>query len=171
MFFFIQGIPTSVNFLSSDTTKLLCSFDSLKHIIYDIEYSKQITQFDYEVDDKTLSYCYKSLSNPINNTLISGHEDKRIRIFDLNTSKLVYSMVAHQDAVTDIALDPSKNGLLLSSSHDCSLRLWNLDNKNCIQELTSHRKKYDESIHCVQYHSTQPYVASGAADAIVKIYV
>jgi striatin 1/3/4 len=89
----------------------------------------------------------------------------------MNTSKLVYSMVAHQDAVTDIALDPNQNNMLLSSSHDCSLRLWNLENKNCVQEMTVHRKKYDECIHCIKYHATQSYVASGAADAIVKIYV
>lgn len=55
--------------------------------------------------------------------------------------------------------------------HDCSLRLWNLDNKNCIQEMTSHRKKHDESIHCIAFHPNKPFIASGGADAIVKIYV
>ena len=55
--------------------------------------------------------------------------------------------------------------------HDCSLRLWNLENKNCIQEMTAHRKKYDESINCVAFHPTKPFIASGGADAIVKIYV
>ena len=79
-------------------------------------------------------------------------------------------MVAHQDAVTDLDID-SNNMYLLSASHDCSIRLWNLDNKNCIQEMTSHRKKYDESINCIAFHPTKPYIASGGADAIVKIYV
>jgi striatin 1/3/4 len=59
----------------------------------------------------------------------------------------------------------------MKKGHDCSIRLWNLDSKNCIQEITSHRKKYDESINCIAFHPTKPYIASGGADAIVKIYV
>jgi WD40 repeat protein len=58
-----------------------------------------------------------------------------------------------------------------SKGHDCSIRLWNLENKNCVQEMTSHRKKHDESINCVAFHQKKPYIASGGADAIVKIYV
>ncbi|KAJ8360051.1 hypothetical protein SKAU_G00165760 [Synaphobranchus kaupii] len=39
--------------------------------------------------------------------------------------KLIHSMVAHLDAVTSLAVDP--NGLyLMSGSHDCSIRLWNM---------------------------------------------
>jgi len=37
--------------------------------------------------------------------------------------------------------------------------------------MTSHRKKHDESINCVAFHQKKPYIASGGADAIVKIYV
>ena len=61
--------------------------------------------------------------------------------------------------------------ILFSKGHDCSIRLWNLETKNCIQEMTSHRRKYDESINCVAFHANKPYIASGGADAIVKIYV
>jgi WD40 repeat protein len=52
-------------------------------------------------------------------------------------------MVAHQDAVTDLDID-SNNMYLLSASHDCSIRLWNLgvirpNNlwQNCILKITS----------------------------------
>jgi striatin 1/3/4 len=44
-----NGIPTSVNFIKNDTNKIICSFDSLKHVLYDIEYCKTISKFDYEV--------------------------------------------------------------------------------------------------------------------------
>lgn len=60
---------------------------------------------------------------------------------------------------------------LFKLGHDCSLRLWDIETKSCIQELTAHRKKYDESIHCIAFHPTKPFIASGGADAIVKIYV
>ncbi|CAN8000212.1 unnamed protein product [Ixodes hexagonus] len=84
--------------------------------------------------------------------------------------KMVHSMVAHLDAVTSLAIDP--NGLyLLSGSHDCSIRLWNLDNKTCVQEITSHRKKFDESIFDVAFHPSKPYIASAGADALAKVFV
>ena len=61
-----------------------------------------------------------------------AHEDRHIRFFDNGSGKMIHSMVAHLDAVTSLAVDP--NGLyLLSGSHDCSIRLWNLDSKTCVQ--------------------------------------
>lgn len=33
-----------------------------------------------------------------------------------------------------------------SPGHDCSVRLWNMESKTCIQEFTAHRKKSEESI-------------------------
>lgn len=108
-------------------------------------------------------------------------------------------MVAHLDAVTSLAVDP--NGLYLMSGskyiqisfsfspnggrhenykdncflfflgHDCSIRLWNLESKTCIQEFTAHRKKFDESIHDVAFHPSKCYIASAGADALAKVFV
>jgi hypothetical protein len=44
-----EGIPTCVNFIKNDTSKIICSFDSLKHVLYDIEYSKAVTKFDFNI--------------------------------------------------------------------------------------------------------------------------
>lgn len=59
----------------------------------------------------------------------------------------------------------------LCTGHDCSIRLWNLDNKTCVQEITSHRKKFDESIFDVAFHPSKPYIASAGADALAKVFV
>lgn len=82
---------------------------------------------------------------------------------------MIHSMVAHLESVTSLAIDPQQN-CLLSSSHDRSIRIWDLENKNCLQELTAHQKKNDESIHDITFHSSKPYMASVGADAIAKIY-
>lgn len=55
--------------------------------------------------------------------------------------------------------------------HDGSIRLWNLENKTCIQEITAHRKKFDEAVFDVQFHPSQPYIASAGADALAKVFV
>lgn len=169
-----EGIPTSIDFINNEKSRIVTSFGDTHHNVYDIETSKVICRLDY-ADSDASTYCYKVLSHPetsnVSSSLVlSAHEDKKIRFFDTNSGKMVHQIVAHQDACTDLAIDPT-SFYLLSSSHDCSLRLWNLDNKNCFQEMTAHRKKNDESIHCIAFHPTKPFIASGGADAIVKIYV
>lgn len=57
------------------------------------------------------------------------------------------------------------------AGHDCSVRLWMLDNRTCVQEITAHRKKHDEAIHDVAFHPSQPFIASAGADALAKIFI
>lgn len=57
------------------------------------------------------------------------------------------------------------------TGHDCSIRLWNLDSNTCVQEITAHRKKFDESIFDVAFHPSKPYIASAGADALAKVFV
>lgn len=114
--------------------------------------------------------------------------------------KLIHSMVAHLNAVSSLAVDPNGLYLLSGSKsihdlaiwsletklwkylclikillsflgHDCSIRLWNLDSKTCVQEITAHRKKFEESIHDVAFHPSKPYIASAGADALAKVFV
>ncbi|CAG2055203.1 unnamed protein product [Timema podura] len=63
------------------------------------------------------------------------------------------------------------NSVTFLHGHDCSIRLWNLDNKTCVQEITAHRKKFDESIFDVAFHPSRPYIASAGADALAKVFV
>uniref|UniRef100_A0A3Q3IP78 Striatin N-terminal domain-containing protein n=1 Tax=Monopterus albus TaxID=43700 RepID=A0A3Q3IP78_MONAL len=112
----------------------------------------------------------KVLSHPTLPITITAQEDRHIKFFDNNSGKLIHSMVAHLDAVTSLAVDP--NGLyLMSGSHDCSIRLWNLESKTCIQEFTAHRKKFEESIYDVAFHPSKCYIASAGADALAKVFV
>ncbi|XP_025103837.1 striatin-3-like isoform X2 [Pomacea canaliculata] len=167
-----SGVPVSVDFVRCDPTQLVASYSSSNTYIFDMETGKQVLTLD------TRQNCDTSGSNQINRVInhptmpitITAHEDRHIRFFDNNTGKIIHAMVAHLDSVTCLAVDP--NGLyLLSGSHDCSIRLWNLDSKTCVQEITSHRKKFDESIHDVAFHPQKPYIASAGADALAKVFV
>jgi striatin 1/3/4 len=46
-----------------------------------------------------------------------------------------------------------------------------MDNKTCVQEITVHRKKFDECILDVAFHPSQPFIASAGADALAKVFV
>lgn len=73
--------------------------------------------------------------------------------------------------IDSLPLLPSPTPSPPQPGHDCSIRLWNLESKTCVQEFTAHRKKSEESIHDVAFHPTKCYIGSAGADALAKVFV
>ncbi|XP_070976186.1 striatin-like isoform X3 [Oncorhynchus clarkii lewisi] len=164
------GVPSSVDVVCSDPAHMVTSFTSGQIGLFNMETQQLVLSLESAAETGTPCQINKVLSHPTLPITITAEEDKHIKFYDNNTGKLVHSMVAHLDAVTSLAVDP--NGLyLMSGSHDCSIRLWNLETKTCIQEFTAHRKKNDESIHDVAFHPSKAYIASAGADALAKVFV
>uniref|UniRef100_A0A8C7L0K7 Striatin 4 n=1 Tax=Oncorhynchus kisutch TaxID=8019 RepID=A0A8C7L0K7_ONCKI len=160
-----HGTPTSVAFVNSDPDQAVVSFDGGETLLYDLNTEQSIMVL--ETGSKLINCVVSHPSEPIS---ITAHENRTIRYLDNKTGKVIHSMVAHLDAVTCLTTDP-KGTYLISGSHDCSVRLWMLDNRTCVQEITAHRKKHDEAIHDVAFHPSQPFIASAGADALAKIFV
>ncbi|CDQ68548.1 unnamed protein product [Oncorhynchus mykiss] len=167
-----HGIPTAVDFNGCDPAHMVASFNTGNAVIYDLETSQTAVVFAGQ-GESTLpaaNHINKVVSHPTLPVTITAHEDRNIKFFDNKSGKVIHAMVAHLDAVTSLAVDP--NGIyLMSGSHDCSIRLWNLDSKTCVQEITAHRKKSDESIYDVAFHPSKAYIASAGADALAKVFV
>ncbi|KAM9411210.1 striatin-like isoform 3-T4 [Salvelinus alpinus] len=164
------GVPSSVDVVCSDPAHMVTSFTSGQIGLFNMETQQLVLSLESAAETGTPCQINKVLSHPTLPITITAEEDKHIKFYDNNTGKLIHSMVAHLDAVTSLAVDP--NGLyLMSGSHDCSIRLWNLETKTCIQEFTAHRKKNDESIHDVAFHPSKAYIASAGADALAKVFV
>uniref|UniRef100_A0A8C5EJY0 Striatin n=1 Tax=Gouania willdenowi TaxID=441366 RepID=A0A8C5EJY0_GOUWI len=164
------GVPSSVDLVSSEPAHLVTSFTNGQIGLFNMETRQLILSLESNVEPGTSCQINKVLSHPTLPITITAQEDRHIKFYDNNSGKLIHSMVAHLDAVTSLAVDP--NGLyLMSGSHDCSIRLWNLESKTCIQEFTAHRKKFEESIHDVAFHPSKCYIASAGADALAKVFV
>ncbi|TNM95718.1 hypothetical protein fugu_016801 [Takifugu bimaculatus] len=145
------GIPTSVDFNGCDPAHMVVSFNSGDVV-------------------SASPHINKVVSHPTLPVTITAHEDRHIKFYDNKSGKVIHAMVAHLDAVTSLAVDP--NGIyLMSGSHDCSLRLWNLDTKTCVQEITAHRKKSEEAIYDVAFHPSKAFIASAGADALARVYL
>ncbi|XP_034391441.1 striatin-like isoform X2 [Cyclopterus lumpus] len=163
------GVPTSVDLVSSDPAHMVTSFTSGHIGLFNMETQQLVLKLE-SAGPPAPCKINKVLSHPTLPITITAQEDRHIQFFDNNTGKLIHSMVAHLDSVTCLAVDP--NGLyLMSGSHDCSVRLWNMETKTCIQEFTAHRKKSEESIHDVAFHPTKCYIGSAGADALAKVFV
>ncbi|XP_037621668.1 striatin-like isoform X2 [Sebastes umbrosus] len=164
------GVPTSVDLVSSDPAHMVTSFTTGHIGLFNMETQQLVLKLESAGPPEAPCKINKVLSHPTLPITITAQEDRHIQFFDNNTGKLIHSMVAHLDSVTCLAVDP--NGLyLMSGSHDCSIRLWNMESKTCIQEFTAHRKKSEESIHDVAFHPTKCYIGSAGADALAKVFV
>ncbi|XP_076872239.1 striatin-like isoform X2 [Brachyhypopomus gauderio] len=164
------GLPSSVDLVCSDPAYMVTSFNTGQIGLFNMETQQLVLNLESTTGSGTSCQINKVLSHPTLPITISAQEDRHIKFYDNNTGKLIHSMVAHLDAVTSLAVDP--NGLyLMSGSHDCSIRLWNLESKTCVQEFTAHRKKFDESIHDVAFHPSKCYIASAGADSLAKVFV
>ncbi|CAJ1067699.1 striatin isoform X4 [Xyrichtys novacula] len=164
------GVPSSVDLVCSEPAHLVTSFTNGQIGLFNMETRQLVLNLESNLEPGTPCQINKILSHPTLPITITAQEDRHIKFFDNNSGKLIHSMVAHLDAVTSLAVDP--NGLyLMSGSHDCSIRLWNLESKTCIQEFTAHRKKFEESIHDVAFHPSKCYIASAGADALAKVFV
>ncbi|KAK2587425.1 hypothetical protein KPH14_003138 [Odynerus spinipes] len=160
-----DGIPTSVDFIRDEPHKIVVAYEGAC-ILFDSETGAIVARLEAN-ETKGVN---RVVAHPTLPLVVAAHEDRHIRFYDHRSATLAHAMVAHLDAVTSLAVDP--HGLyLLSGSHDCSIRLWNMDNKTCVQEITAHRKKFDESILDVAFHPSRPFIASAGADALAKVFV
>ncbi|KAF9923299.1 hypothetical protein FBU30_006640 [Linnemannia zychae] len=167
-------VPTSLDFCPTDLKKMVVSYSNSDIKLFDIQSGKEIMSFksNETYDGSTDTQINKVICHPTLPVVISGHEDRYIRFFDLNSGACSYSMLTHLDAVSSLDVDPA--GLVLcSGGHDASVRLWDIAStqRTCLQEFTGHRRKGNEGVCTVQYHPTMPeLLATGGADSIVKIY-
>ncbi|KAF9111260.1 hypothetical protein BGX27_005175 [Mortierella sp. AM989] len=166
-----QPVPTGLDFCPTDLKKMVVSYSNSIIKLFDIETGKEILTFasDETYDGSPATQINKVVCHPTLPIVVSGHEDRYIRFFDINSGTCSFSMLAHLDSVSSLDIDPA--GLILcSGGHDSSVRLWDIasSTRSCVQEFTGHRRKGDEGVCAVQYHPNMPeLMATGGADSIV----
>ncbi|XP_065183430.1 striatin-4-like [Sycon ciliatum] len=158
-------VPTSVDFVHNEPGQLMVSYQSGQAILYDYQAGKPVCSFT------GIGSCQvnKVACHPTLSFSIAGLDDRRIVYLDHRTGQVMFSMLAHLDSVSCLSIDPT--GLyFLSGSHDCSLRLWTIESRACVQEMTAHRRKNDEAVFSVAFHPSKGYLASGGADSVAKVF-
>ncbi|KAJ7236722.1 WD40-repeat-containing domain protein [Mycena haematopus] len=163
---------TAVEALKVDLKKVAVAYQNAVVKIFDIENGKELSRLptDISYDGTPATQINRIVSHPTMSLLVTAHEDKYIRIFDIVTGQCTHSMLAHLDGVTSLSIDAAGFSLV-SGSHDCSVRFWDLlGSRACVQESTTHREKAREGVLDVEFHPSLPFMASAGSDGVVKLY-
>jgi striatin 1/3/4 len=176
----ILSIPTTLSILPTDTNKLLIGYLNGDLSVVDVETGKIVTNIlssepeggDFAWSANHTKHMTSISCHPHQSIALTAHVDQCVRYFDINKGSCVHVLRAHRDSVTSVSVD-NTGQYFVSSSHDQGVRFWDLSTRKIVQDLDPHQthaKKFDESVHSVVYHPSQPVLASGGADSVIKIY-
>lgn len=103
--------------------------------------------------------------SPDGTLMVSGSDDKTLRLWDANTGVSTGELKGHTKAVTCVAFLP--HGLRIASgSWDKTLRLWDATTSTCIGELKGHNK----AVLCLGFSPDGRLIASGSQDTTLRLW-
>ncbi|KAJ3222719.1 hypothetical protein HK099_001985 [Clydaea vesicula] len=170
--------PTVVDFFDNENKIFIGTREGTISLI-DIEYGKVLLKFENvnSVNEKNDTY-FENQVNCLdfkNGLLISGTENHKLNVFDINSGNLITEVLAHSNSISTINFSFLEENVVASGDHDCSIRWWdikNLSSINCLQEITTHRKKNDSGVFCCRYSKfNNGLFGSAGADGLVKLYL
>ena len=97
--------------------------------------------------------------------IVSGSDDKTVRVWSLDTGQQTHLLRGHTDSVSTVAISPD-NKFIVSGSHDNTISVWNLDTGQRIHLFRGH----SDMVRCVVVSRDNKFVVSGSKDNRVKIW-
>ena len=82
-------------------------------------------------------YVHSVAFDPQGTRLAVGGSDKQIRIYEIESEKLLATLSGHEDAVLSVQFS-ADGAQLLSAGYDNTARIWNAENGQSIQTLQGH---------------------------------
>ncbi|MEH1922597.1 serine/threonine-protein kinase [Nostoc sp.] len=103
--------------------------------------------------------------SPDGYTLVSGSDDKNIKLWDLNTQKVIASLSGHSQAVKSVAFSPDGQ-ILATASDDKTIKLWQFETLKEISTLLGH----SHAVKSVAFSPDGQILASGSWDKTIKLW-
>ncbi|KAE8229456.1 hypothetical protein CF326_g5574 [Tilletia indica] len=104
--------------------------------------------------------------DPAGLTLVSGGHDCSVRFWDIMGGGVTASTGSDSATVGTTGVDDEKSTSNSASAAAAAVSVRDA----CVQEITSHRKKAEEGVLGVKYHSSAPFFASAGADGVVRLF-
>jgi len=91
--------------------------------------------------------------------LVSGGDDQTVRIWSLETKKLISTLTGHQDKVTAVAVHPDGE-IIASGSEDKTVKIWSVKTGEILATLQGHSDK----VLTVKFSQNGQLLASGGGE-------
>jgi WD40 repeat protein len=129
-----------------------------------ISNSQQELHADFSNFDSHSGYILCLKFSPDGRILASGSADRRIRLWNTDTGKIIYTFDGHQESVTAIEFMPNGK-ILVSASADRTIRFWDIEQKQLLKTIEAHEQK----IHALAISPDGKSIISGSSDRTVRI--
>ncbi|MBN3909649.1 MAG: protein kinase [Nostoc sp. NMS1] len=103
--------------------------------------------------------------SPDDYTLASGSDDKNIKLWDLNTKKVLANLSGHSQAVKSVTFSPDGQ-ILATASDDKTIKLWQVETLQEISTLLGH----SHAVKSVAFSPDGQILASGSWDKTIKLW-
>lgn len=110
-------------------------------------------------------WTHSVIISPNGQYIVSGSHDGAIKIYELNTGKLINTLAGHKNYIWSLAISPDGE-YIASSSDDYTMKIWELSTGKLINAL-----KADNSIiRSVIFSPDGQYIISGTEDKNIMIW-
>ncbi|MEH1871403.1 serine/threonine-protein kinase [Nostoc sp.] len=113
----------------------------------------------------TLSSVNTLAISPDSKTLASGSDDKKIKLWDLNSQNVIASLSGHTQAVKSVTFSPDGQ-ILATASDDKTIKLWQVETLEEISTLLGHA----HAVKSVAFSPDGQILASGSWDKKIKLW-
>ncbi|KAH3680941.1 hypothetical protein WICMUC_000084 [Wickerhamomyces mucosus] len=103
--------------------------------------------------------------HPTQPLFVSGGDDYTVRVWSLDTRKLLFTLNGHLDYVRTVFFHHDLPWII-SASDDQTIRIWNWQNRQEIACLTGH----NHYVMSAQFHPTEDLIVSASLDQTVRVW-
>jgi WD40 repeat protein len=114
--------------------------------------------------DSHQGFVYSVQFSPDGTILASGSADRRIRLWNTDTGKIIYTFDGHQDSI--LAMQFMPNGkILISTGIDRTIRFWDLERRQLLKTIDAH----EQTIHALAISRDGRTIVTGSSDRTVQV--
>lgn len=105
--------------------------------------------------------------SPDGNIVASGSQDRTIKLWDVNTGKLLNVCRGHKRGIWSVTFS-DVDKIIASASGDGTIRVWNVNNGSCLRTMEGHVSTGGVVKVCFMSRGRQ--IVSGGGDGVMKVW-